>query len=270
MKVGKTTFIYALLSAILNGNKFLDFPTYKRKVLLLAIEEGESLVKNRLLRFGINPDDPNLTVHVWTLPYTELSLVRQFVRDNGIELVIIDTLSKLWGPVVDDENDNAKVQRAVEPLLSMVREEGIGLLAIHHDSKGGGEGGRQVRGASSLLALVDQCLLLNRVGPVGSRERRLNCIGRFDSTPQSMAIELDGETDNFVLKFKGEEYEGDATQKKVKAVLAVKKGLTLDELQTESGLSRRKLERLLQPSPSWIRIEGTGKRNDSYRYFLEE
>lgn len=55
MKVGKTTFAYALAAAVAQGRPFLGFPTKRGGVLLLALEEHPRDVRLRLKRFGIRP-----------------------------------------------------------------------------------------------------------------------------------------------------------------------------------------------------------------------
>src|SRR5215470_15046573 len=53
MKVGKSTFAYALAVALAQGRSFLGFTTQRAGVLILAVEEHERDVRLRLERFGM-------------------------------------------------------------------------------------------------------------------------------------------------------------------------------------------------------------------------
>src|SRR5262245_32180576 len=62
MKVGKSTFAYALAVAVAQGRPFLDYGTKQGPVLILAVEEHPRDVRRRLERFGLSKSDP-LYVH---------------------------------------------------------------------------------------------------------------------------------------------------------------------------------------------------------------
>src|SRR5262249_20647978 len=102
-------------------------------------------------------------------------------------LVVLDTLAHFWD--VDDENDNAKVLRAMKPLLQFARDSEAALLLIHHDRKTGGQGGRSIRGGRAGLGGGDQALLLEEA----DKDRRiLRSVGRYPETPRKLVIELRG------------------------------------------------------------------------------
>ncbi|MBI4240238.1 MAG: AAA family ATPase, partial [Candidatus Rokubacteria bacterium] len=190
MKVGKSTFAYALAVAVAQGRPFLGYPTRQGGVLILAVEEHPRDVKLRLQRFGMRPEDP-IYVHAAPLESTRVTLhtLREFVLERGVSLVLLDTLGRFWR--VTDENANAEVVRQVSPLLDLARETGAAVLLIHHERKSGGEDGRGIRGGSALFGLVDQALLLDR-GQGGAEPRRvLRTLGRYDETPRELILELD-------------------------------------------------------------------------------
>src|SRR5262245_45179490 len=66
MKVGKSTFVYALLVAIAQGRPFLRHPTKQCGVLVLAVEEHERDVQRRLRDCGMQPED-RIWVHTGRL-----------------------------------------------------------------------------------------------------------------------------------------------------------------------------------------------------------
>ena len=83
---------------------------------------------------------------------TTITALRDFIYQHNIGMVVLDTLSRYWN--VRDENDNAGVVREVSPFLDLAHETGCTVVLVHHESKSGGENGRGIRGASSLLALA--------------------------------------------------------------------------------------------------------------------
>ena len=68
-------------------------------------------------------------------------------RRVGAGLLVIDTFS-FWGALpAEREKDAGAVQGAMEPLIAAT-SEGLAILLIHHQRKGGGEEGEAVRGSS--------------------------------------------------------------------------------------------------------------------------
>jgi class 3 adenylate cyclase len=57
MKVGKSTFVYALALQVSRGKSFLGYPTSGGAVLILAVEEHPRDVRRRLVRFGMQTLD---------------------------------------------------------------------------------------------------------------------------------------------------------------------------------------------------------------------
>jgi RecA-family ATPase len=192
MKVGKSTMIYALSKAIACGEDFLGFSTRRCPVLILGVEEHATDMAIRLRTFGVKAGDP---VYIHSGPINPdaitYAVLQQVVRDLNIGLVVVDTLSRWWR--IEDENDNAEVLRAVSPLLQLARSSGACVLLVHHSGKMEADGGRAIRGASSLFGIVDQALLLRK--PINSTsrttERVIETFGRYDATPRELHLDWD-------------------------------------------------------------------------------
>jgi RecA-family ATPase len=193
MKVGKSTLIGALAVAVAQGRPFLGYPTKQTGVLILALEEHPRDLQRRLQAFGLRPEDP-----LWVqcdpvrLSPETLRELEVFVGAHGIGLVIIDTLGRLWR--VEDENDNAEIERALGPVLGLARRTGACVLLVHHERKGTDEQrqtGETIRGGSALLGLVDQALLLRR--GEAPNERVLVTVGRYAETPRRLQLRLVGD-----------------------------------------------------------------------------
>ena len=186
MKVGKSTFAYSLAMAVAKGARFLDFPTKQGGVLILAVEEHPRDWHLRLREFGMRPEDP-IHVHGGKLTglHGSMAVLRAYVLEHDIRLVILDTLSRFWSDVIEEESNNIAVGRTVDPFLELARETGAVVLFIHHERKAGGEEGRGIRGGSALFGLVDQALIMER-RPGGDRSlRTLKALGRYSETRRS-------------------------------------------------------------------------------------
>ncbi len=148
MKTGKSTFVYPLAVSVAQGRPFLGYETTKGGVLILSLEERLIDVRNRLIRFGMQHQDA-LYVHCGPLHNdpTSLNNIMNFIIQYRVVLVIVDTLSLFW--TVSDENNNAVVVQQMQPILELTRTPGCSVCPVHHTSNGGGDRGRDIRGASS-------------------------------------------------------------------------------------------------------------------------
>lgn len=186
-KVGKSTLAYDLAVKVAQGEPFLGRQTTQGGVLILALEEHPRDVRLRLKALGAECD--NLYIHAGRLEASSavFGSIAQFVKEHGINLILVDTLAMFWRIV--DENAPAALTRAVRPLLDLARETGACVLLIHHFRKSEGTEGDDIRGTGALLASVDVALLLYR--HKSEKQRRLCAIGRYADTPPELIIALE-------------------------------------------------------------------------------
>lgn len=267
-KVGKSTFVYALVVAVVQGRPFLGYPVKQTLVLILALEEHRREVRARLQRFGVRPDDP-LVVHTGRLrsPGETIPVLTEFVARQGIGLVVMDTLSRWWS--IEDENDNVQVTRALDPLLRLAHETGVTVLLVHHARKPG-PGDRSpahaVRGASALVASVDQALVLSR----DKTRRRLDTIGRYAETPERVRYELVGTEFRRVDGAEappGEHRRGAEAEARVLAALGEHPS-TVRELSDRTGLGEKAIRSALERLGPRVVREGRGVRGNPVTYRL--
>ena len=264
MKVGKSTLAYPLALAVAQGRPFLGYATTQTPVLLLAVEEHPRDVRQRLERFGLRKDDA-VHVHRGRLTPSDRVDIERYIREHGIGLVLLDTLSRYWQ--IKDENDNAQVMERISPFIDLAHETGATIVLVHHESKAGGAGGRGIRGGSALLAAVDQALMLEkRKGHAQARRRILRAIGRYDETPDELVIELaDGEyrrVGTLVEASRGADTE---------TVLAALSDAPCrpETIATTTGLSLRRVRAALAAlggDPAKVRRQGTGRRGNPFTY----
>jgi len=254
-KVGKSTFAYSLAVAATQGRPFLGFPTTQGPVLILAVEEHVQDVQHRLHRFGLLPGDP-VHVHAGPLDARDLPTIEVFVREKGITLVLLDTLSRYWQ--IKDENSNAEIIRAVGPLLEMAQRTGCAVLVIHHEKKSNGEsddGLRSVRGGSALAGIVDQSLQLAKPHGGGKKRRVLKAVGRYAETPPELLIELVGTDYRRV----------DEVQEQVWAALT-DQPQTVEQLLEVAGVARSAFQRAIEALGDSVIREGEGVRGKPRTY----
>lgn len=109
---------------------------------------------------------------------------------RGCHLLVIDTISRLWG---GNENDAQQVTRAMTPLRDLC-EQGLSVLLLHHTNRNGG-----VRGSTALSAQSDTVLTLTRVtDDLTDRRRRLTGVGR-EIAPVDLTYRLYADDKTLVL-----------------------------------------------------------------------
>ncbi|OGY23839.1 MAG: hypothetical protein A2172_05395 [Candidatus Woykebacteria bacterium RBG_13_40_15] len=231
-KSGKTTLVAELLKAIQEA-KPLAGQTTKKVRTLIVTEESKNMWYRR-------KEDHDLTLDIWIVPrpvnrrlsYIEwvkfINEVLDFAKNEGIELVVLDTISTFWS--VTNENDASDVGAALLPLTS-VTEEGMGVLMVHHFRKSGGEEGTAARGSGALGSYVDILVDFSRMDKEDpkSTKRVIKTYSRFDETPIEVVLEY--LNDEYVTLGTIKEVRREAKLGVVINILEKKKeGLTVSEI----------------------------------------
>ncbi len=192
-KAGKTTLLAHLLRALGAGGEFLGQPIRAAKVLYVS-EEGElhwvrrrdNLTIGDHAGFYLQPFASKPTPPDWI---AFLGGLRADVEAHGFDLIVFDTLAKLWP--VQEENDAGTVDAALMPMWELTKA-GAGVLLIHHLRKSGGGEYTASRGSGALSAFPDILIELTRFesGNTRDHKRFLRAKGRYDETPEELLIEL--------------------------------------------------------------------------------
>jgi hypothetical protein len=271
---GKTTFVTHMVRALLDGKPFLMKPTKASPVVYLS-EQGPRSLRATLERadlLGREDDMPLLLFHhVVDKPWESIcQIARDEARRIGAKLIVVDTLGQFSRVSGDSENDAGVAQRVMAPLQEMAAADGVAILTLRHDRKGGGEVGDSARGSSAYAGAVDIVLRLRR-GEGKTREtiRIIDGLSRFDETPDSFVVELTN---------RGYEPRGtlasvafEEAKRAVWGALPTSEGdaqprqdiCTAAEVSASTG--NRALEEYLRSGVA-VRI-GEGRRNDPYRYW---
>jgi len=260
-KVGKTTLAYHMAAHIVQGISFLDCTVVQTPVLILAVEEHEMLVRDRL-RNVIGESHADLYVHCGRFRPTELEALRDFIARKRIGLVILDTLAAYW--TVKDENDAVQVQRAIQELRDVARDTEACVLVIHHCRKSEGSGGDEIRGSSALLGEVDIALMYSSGGH--DTQRRIKTEGRVPGTIKQLIIDL--ENGEYQVAGRSSSEVDAHVMQRVEDALREAASQTVDELTRRTNLGRKKVDKYLVRLVGAGRASktGTGHKGDPFRY----
>jgi KaiC/GvpD/RAD55 family RecA-like ATPase len=255
-KVGKSTFVAALLGSIERAESFLGKATRRTGSIVITEERQDGLAeKARRFRLG---DGVHRLRRDQRQGASWSQLVAEAVRyahSNQLDILVIDTFAELAGLEGDEENDAGAVLKALRPLQEAA-DAGLAVLIVTHQRKSGGSFGRGVRGSSALVGAADVVISLDRSGSDG---RVLKSISRFAATPDRLTVRLIG---NEYLD------AGASDAAKILRVLEQHGEVTAGFLSDQTGLSASTLNRRLERMGASVESRGSGTKNDPRKWSL--
>lgn len=266
---GKSTYLGHLCGAVLDGRPFLGQPTTYTPIVYLT-EQPPASLRPLLARAGLTERD-DLTLLLWkdTRGASWPDIVGAAVAECeriGATLLIVDTLPAFAGIRGDAENDAGAALQAIEPLQAAAAD-GLAVVVVRHERKGGGEVGDSGRGSSAFSGAVDVILRLARKEQAPRPTiRTLAALSRFDETPPEIVIEL---TDEGYIVLGDEASVAFAEARDaILAGLRDDDGLTMDEIVAELVAKRTTAQDAVRVLTETGVIErtGAGRRGDPYRY----
>lgn len=144
--------------SVATGRAWMDRPIDGRNRVLLIVGEGSHGIHSRITAWETEYATPVEDLYVLPravnlMNAADVALVCAFVEDNGISLVVVDTLSRCMAGA--DENSAKDMSMAVRNLdrIKNARTDGGGVcvLAVHHT----GKDRTTIRGSSVLEAAAD-------------------------------------------------------------------------------------------------------------------
>ncbi len=278
-KAGKTTLITGLLQQFATGGKFLDRTVAPGKMLYVSEEPRETWAE-RVRRMPLGghcrllsrPFPHRPTPEQWD-QLIELAMEAQAA--GQLDLMVIDSLAKFLPG--STENDLNSLQLMLDPLQCLT-DGGAGVVILHHPRKKRAEEGCSARGHGGLLAAVDIIVELTSFGALHSDERRrkLFAVSRFPETPRRTVYEWDQQGsfrflgDPLAVRFR-------ENWKILHAILSKRKqAATHHELLMDwpADLERPSAVTLYEwlnraYEEKLVRRQGNGRKDDAYRYRLE-
>lgn len=279
-KVGKTTFLSHLLSAIGETDTFCGCGIQYTEALVVSEEHEQFWVRRR--------DEWRLGDHIAVvtkpflarpdLPTWEAFLAFQAeqLAGGGRGLVVFDSLPNLWP--VTDENDAATVLSALMPLARLT-EAGAAVLCLMHPSKSDAGEGQAMRGSSATAGYADVLLEMRRYDLTQRDDRRrvLTSYSRFPETLEELVLDYLPAGEYRALGDRSAVARRDRSRLLLRLLPAGSPGATLDDILASWPGDHPKPSRPTLLRELWAlqengdaRRTGQGHRSDPYRYSSPE
>ena len=148
-KTGKSWFILQLAYSLVKRWDFLGFPCKQCRVMIMDNELHTSTISYRMQKvcqsMSISKEDPDLeNLSVNTQRFEQHSIpeiikVAEQIKEQGIDLVIIDALYRAL-PSDVDENSNGQITQMYNQIDTFAQKSGAAVILVHHTSKGNQSG----------------------------------------------------------------------------------------------------------------------------------
>ena len=189
-KVGKSWLALQIAIAKGAGDLALGQRVDPGHVLYIALEDSPRRLKDRLKRQRAEPGGAVVFVNEWaTLGAGGLARLQDAIEQDGYNLVIIDTLSRILG--MADQLDLAQMNNLVGALQRLAQQGGCTILAVDHHRKSNGFDADPIddlMGSTGKSAVCDAAFGLYKKG--GKREATLKIKGR-EIEEKEMALQWD-------------------------------------------------------------------------------
>lgn len=196
---GKTLFAYDMAEALIKGHPWQGYPTEKRKVLIVQLDEPPYATIERLEIRGI-PEDEVKVLGNWQAE--QLPRLASYIERERPDFVIIDSLTAINRNCCFKEND-VEYARPLLHLADIASRTGTTFMIIHHSSVEG-----RVRGSTAIHNSVSEVWKMTHHNQA-LEERKLTVektrLGRppghhkFTFHPEDYSFEYDGELNGEVL-----------------------------------------------------------------------
>lgn len=268
-KVGKSTLAFALADALTQrAPAFLGRGLAGGPVVYVSEETAGTLAHK------LPPVDDLRVLSrdlAWPKPgWGELigAAVAEAKRIGAVALVI-DTLAYWAAMPSHREKDAGSAQAVMQPLLEAA-SEGVAVLLVMHQRKGGGEDGEGLRGSGAFAGAADIVVELERTQ--NPRERVLLALSRYPSTPGSLVVNHEAATGAWSVVGEGERGEARsiADRQAILVALSDRGELTRAELEQALGTQQRQWHTELRKliGEGCVRRSGAGKKGDPHRFSI--
>lgn len=262
-KVGKTTLIRHLCKAVAHGESFLDKKTTKGPVVYLALEEHIEEMKKEFIKLGVQPDT-NLYIHAEPAPPEGVQQLIPILESYKPILLIVDTMQKLIK--LSDLNDYAKVNNALEPILSLARKYNCNIVLTHHMNKViDGDNGRKILGSTAIFGACDAVIFLEKKND----ERVLSVEYRYSPAEPINKSVLYLNPDNSELSLREvKEQKKQSLNNELLSLIGQYPELSKEELLERAGKRKAEVIKALDrlTSAGYLDKTGSGKRGSPVKF----
>jgi AAA domain len=262
-KVGKSTLLFALLSALQEGTSFLGLEAKRSGVLLLS-EERRGTLASKVHRWNLNGSVHHLR-RQQALGESWASVVHSataYCHENGLGVLVVDTFSE-WARI-QQENDAGEVLGAIAPLQEAAATN-LAVQVVSHQRKSPGRFGEAVRGSNALTGAVDIIVELERSLTFRDTNMRvLRAVSRFDETPEDLVVALT--EDGYEVRGDSEHAQADEDRRRVLEAIRQVGSATRGELVEITRLPGPTIARHANAlyEDEEVGRTGAGKRNDPH------
>jgi len=261
-KVGKSTLARNLALCVARGEPFIGREVARCKVLYLALEEHEDMVRDHFERMGATDEDD---VYMHCGPAMGcLEEVVSLITEEGYGMVVIDPLFRFVR--IRDEAKYGESSDALDSVLRAARDTNCHLLLSHHIGKAATGTGEDYLGSTALYSSVDT---LMNMAKKEDGIRTFSGRGRVPEFPETV-VTLDVETGRVSAGDELRAVRRDETRQDILTALTAAGCMTRDEIQEECGIQRQKLTDELKAlcREGLITCEGAGRRGSPHTYSL--
>jgi hypothetical protein len=273
-KLGKSTFVRAIIGSVLSGVPFLGRRVSPGPVVLLSEEHSTSLVR-ALHRHNIGQPGLRIlqrgSVRASSWPDVVAAAVSE-ARRLDARAVVVDTLPA-WSLGDSDENSASDAVLAMRP-LSEAAAAGLAVLVVRHQRKSGGDVISAGRGSSAFAGEADIVFTLQQHG-ARATVRQLDSKSRFEETPGRLVVEW--LSTGFVSHGDGQQLAQHALHAAVASALPVTESdaMAIDDLiaalapATTIGRTKLKAELDTMLRQQLVKRCGAGTKTNRWRYWVE-
>lgn len=195
-KFGKSWMMMDLAVSVATGTDFVGMSVEQTGVIYMALEDGDSRIKDRMRKVSGSRPRPDNLYFVQEAPGLGDDLLQQLddaIRSSPrrIGLVIIDTLQKIRGVAGKTEGVYGYDYRELGKLKSFFDDHHICGVLVHHLNKGGDDTDfvSRLNGSTGVSGAADTIITLTR-GKRGDQETKMSITGR-DVTERTLVIMMD-------------------------------------------------------------------------------
>ena len=264
-KTGKSTLARQLAVRVARGKKCLQRKTKQGPVIYLALEEKLAELRRHFRDLGANGEDP-IFIYCSAAPQDALPKLAKLVKNIRPALVIIDPVLRMVR--LKDLNDYAQVTLALEPLVTLARENDTHLLLVHHLRKGQSpDAAESILGSTALFGSVDTALMMQKA----EHFRTIQSQQRYGVDFPESVLNFDEERRCMTLGPRREDADVERIRAEIcKYLEKTNKWLTRDEIE-KAVTGRTELKRHALPAlfeEHRVRRKGAGTKGDPYYYKL--
>jgi RecA-family ATPase len=179
-KIGKTTLLRQIAVCVSSGTALWGSPCEQADVLFLSLEEGQKLMRKKLLAAGYQGAQVRRILFHWKWRPGAFGVgdIRERLKAcPAIRLVIVDSLTRFRDAPTRDKPQFHQDYEAVRLLADIAKDHpGLSIIVLHHTRKDQGDDAiADISGTFGLSAAADNYMVLRREGG----DFVLHCGGRY-------------------------------------------------------------------------------------------